>query len=85
MPLKNIERLERTIEKDGSGFVIFGSTNPIYPWLFGNFYFSGEAIPGLIQIEDVTYVYDLLITLIKTEISPQLLEQIGNYPKDKLN
>src|SRR5204862_6116231 len=65
LPLKNIDRLDKTEEKDGSGFIIFGDINPLWPWLLGSFYMAGDNIPGLEMLADVNSVYDILESQIR--------------------
>lgn len=67
LPLKDIEQLDFSEEKDGSGFILFGNTNPIWPWLFGKFFFTRGTIPGFELVPEVQKV-DLIIK-----------EAIGNY------
>lgn len=85
LPLKNIDRMDITLEKDGSGFIIFGNTNPLYPWLLGGFYFTGESVPGLELLPDVRMVYDLLNKQIRIPVSPLLTTAISQSAKDELN
>ncbi len=67
LPLKDIEQLDFSEEKDGSGFILFGNANPIWPWLFGKFFFTRGTIPGFELVPEVQKV-DLIIK-----------EAIGNY------
>ena len=86
LPLRNIEQMDITVEKDGSGFITFGSTNPLYPWLFGVFYFASEEVPGLALLPDVNQVYQLLLARIKIDITPSLVEEIRREEgKEQMN
>lgn len=85
LPFKNIERMDTTDEKDGSGFIIFGATNPLYPWLLGGFYFTAESVPGLELLPDVNFVYNLITSQIKISISPALAAEIKQAEKKDLN
>ncbi len=85
LPLKNIDRLDKTEEKDGSGFIIFGSTNPLWPWLLGSFYMTGDTIPGMQMIPDVKEVFALLEDRIKVEMPEALKEKIMTEKKEDLN
>lgn len=85
LPLKNIERLDLTEEKDGSGFIIFGNTNPLWPWLLGKFIMAGDQVPGLELIPEVKKVYNILEQEIKIEIDPALLQQVNEPKRHGLN
>lgn len=85
LPLKNIEQMDTTIEKDGSGFIIFGSTNPLFPWLLGGFYMSREVVPGLELLPDVKQVYELISEQIRINIPPDLSQEIKSENHHKLN
>ncbi len=85
LPVKNIDQLDKTEERDGSGFIIFGNTNPLWPWLLGKFYMSGDSIPGLEMLPDVNTVFDLLEDLIRVEISPTIIDQLQSGKKHELN
>ncbi len=85
LPLKNIERIDLTEEKDGTGFIIFGNTNPLWPWLLGSFYMSGDNIPGLQMLPDVKKVFDLLQDELKVQMPISLREQITGKNKEDLN
>ncbi|MBA2422279.1 MAG: hypothetical protein H0V61_03540 [Chitinophagales bacterium] len=85
LPLKNIDRMDITREKDGSGFIIFGTSNPLYPWLLGGFYFSQEDVPGLEMLPDVHLVHSLIMSQIRVAITPSLVEEIRREDKEGLN
>lgn len=85
LPLKNIDQMDKTEERDGSGFIIFGTTNPLWPWLFGKFYMTNNNIPGLEMITEVNEVYSLLQNQIKIEISPLIIEKLNNFDKQDFN
>ncbi len=85
LPLKNIDRMETTIEKDGSGFIIFGNTNPLYPWLLGGFYFTGESVPGLELLPDVKLVYTIINDQIKVPVTPSLSSAMAKGGNKDLN
>lgn len=85
LPLKNIDRLDKTEEKDGSGFLIFGNTNPLWPWLFGGFYLVGENVPGLETLPNVKEVFRILEEQIKVEMPDSLIEKIQSEIKEELN
>lgn len=85
LPLKNIDHLDKTEEKDGSGFIIFGSVNPLWPWLLGNFYMVGDTVPGLEMLPDVNSVYDILEGQIKKPIAAEIIESIQEEKKEELN
>ena len=85
LPLKNIESLDKTEEKDGSGFLIFGNTNPLWPWLLGGFYMAGENIPGLETLPDVREVFTILEAQIKVEMPDSLIEKIKEEIREELN
>jgi hypothetical protein len=85
LPLKNIDRLDKTEEKDGSGFIIFGNTNPLWPWLLGGFYMTGNNIPGLALLPDVQSVFTILEDQIKVEMPTSLIDKINNEKKEELN
>ncbi len=67
LPIENIEYLDKTEEKDGSGFIFFGKINPLWPWLFGKFYFTSHPLPGFESIADVSTVFDLLQEVVHTQ------------------
>lgn len=85
LPLKNIDRMDTTDEKDGSGFIIFGNTNPLYPWLLGGFYFTQESVPGLELLPDVNLVYNIITKQVKVDIPPALSSDIRKEDKRDLN
>jgi hypothetical protein len=85
IPLKNIDRMEITIEKDGSGFLIFGNTNPLYPWLLGGFFFTGESVPGLELLPDVKLVYNIINQQIKVPVTPSLTSVMTKGGSEDLN
>ncbi len=85
LPLKNIDRMDRTEEKDGSGFIIFGNTNPLYPWLLGGFYFAQDAVPGLEMLTEVKQVYDIISQQIKVELPAALVATISKEKANELN
>ena len=85
LPLKNIEQLDKTEERDGSGFIIFGNTNPLWPWLLGKFYMSGAHIPGLEMLPDVRTVFTILEEQIRVEMPESLKEQLQSGEKENLN
>lgn len=85
LPLKNINRIDNTEEKDGSGFIIFGNVNPLWPWLLGGFYMTSENIPGLEMLSDVKLVLAILQKQVKTEIPDTLATEIRSMNKDDLN
>jgi hypothetical protein len=85
LPLKNIDRMDITHEKDGSGFIIFGTSNPLYPWLLGGFYFSQDDVPGLELLPDVHLVYNLIMSQIRVAITPSLVAEIRKEDKEGLN
>lgn len=76
LPLKNLEKIEYTHEHDGTGFILFGDTNPLFPWLLGSINFSKEEFPGLEMIEDVKKVYELIISLLRPGVSAELLNAV---------
>ena len=84
LPLKNIESLEITTEKDLSGFITFGTVNPVWPWLLGGFYFTSENIPGIELVPNVGQVYDILVQQLESNVDPEVLIRL--YPgKDNAN
>lgn len=85
LPLKNIDRMDMTCEKDGSGFIIFGNTNPLYPWLLGGFYFTQESVPGLELLPDVKLVFNIISKQIKVDLPPELIEDISKEDREGLN
>ena len=85
LPLKNIDRLDKTEEKDGSGFIIFGNTNPLWPWLIGKFVMSATSVPGLILLPDVNVVFNLLEELVKVSMPSSLVEKINEHRKEMMN
>jgi len=85
LPLKNIDRLDKTEEKDGSGFIIFGNTNPLWPWLLGKFLMSSDTVPGLILLPDVNAVYTLLEDQVKISMPTSLVEKINEERKEMMN
>ena len=76
LPLKDIEQLDFSEEKDGSGFILFGNTNPIWPWLFGKFFFTRETIPGFELIPDVRKVDQIIKEAIGSYVDPFVLEKV---------
>ena len=76
LPLSQIDKAEVTAEKDGSGHVSFGNSNPVWPWLLGTFYFSSAAIPGFELIPDVEAVYDKLVEQLKSQVDPRVLTEL---------
>ena len=85
LPLKNIDRMDKILEKDGSGFIIFGATNPLFPWLFGGFYFTQSSVPGLELLPDVELVYRIISDLLKVPVPPDLIEEINKDNKGEQN
>ncbi|MGB3075259.1 MAG: hypothetical protein WBB36_08050 [Chitinophagales bacterium] len=85
LPLKNIDRMEITEENDGSGFIIFGNTNPLYPWLLGGFYFTTDSVPGLELLPDVKNVYRIINKQIKVDLTPGLAAEIRKEDRKDLN
>jgi hypothetical protein len=85
LPLKNIERLDLTEEKDGSGFIIFGNTNPLWPWLLGKFIMAGEGVPGLEMIDGVKEVHRLLENEITVSMPASLRNQMNSGNSAGLN
>ncbi|MCS6917488.1 MAG: hypothetical protein RMK52_05085 [Chitinophagales bacterium] len=85
LPLRNIERLDKSEEKDGSGFILFGNTNPLWPWLFGKFYFASQPLPGLELIPEVNRVFVLLEKQIGVEMSQPLLDQVRSLNQQQAN
>lgn len=85
LPLQNIDRLDKTEEKDGSGFIIFGTANPLWPWLLGKFVSAGNHVPGLEMLPDVNSVYQLLEDRIKIELPEILKEQLNEDQPGSLN
>ena len=77
--------METTDEKDGSGFIIFGNTNPLYPWLLGGFYFAHDAVPGLEMLHDVKQVYNIINNQIKVELPAALISSISKENTNDLN
>ncbi|MCY7360637.1 MAG: hypothetical protein LH629_01005 [Ignavibacteria bacterium] len=82
LPLRNIESLDKTTENDGSGFITFGTVNPVWPWLFGGFYFTAENIPGLELVPDADIVYQILIHELQTNVDPEILEKLKPGKED---
>ncbi len=76
LPLKDIEQLDYSEEKDDSGFIFFGNTNPIWPWLFGKFFFTFGAIPGFELIPDVQKVNLIIKEAIGNYVDPFVLEKV---------
>jgi hypothetical protein len=76
LPLKNIEKIEYTRESDDSGFILFGDTNPVFPWLLGSINFSKEEFPGFEMIADVKSVYELIISLLRPGVSAEILNAV---------
>jgi hypothetical protein len=76
LPLRNIQRAEVTAEKDGSGYISFGNTNPVFPWLFGTFYSTSDQIAGLELIIDVEIVYAVLTAQLQSLVSPTVKEEL---------
>jgi hypothetical protein len=76
LPLGQIERAEITAEKDGSGHISFGNSNPVWPWLLGTFYFSSAPVPGLELIPDLERVYELLVQQLKSQVDPRVLDEL---------
>ncbi|MEO5675785.1 MAG: hypothetical protein ABIQ74_14175 [Chitinophagales bacterium] len=85
LPLKNIDRLDFSEEKDGSGFITFGSTNPLWPWLLGSFYMAGDDIPGMQMLPDVKKVFLILESQIRVELPATLIDKITAAGKEELN
>ncbi|MCS6991334.1 MAG: hypothetical protein NZL95_05680 [Chitinophagales bacterium] len=85
LPLRNISHLDKNEEKDGSGFIFFGNTNPLWPWLFGKFYFTSHPLPGLELIPEVDKVYQLLRRQINTEIASPLREEAEQLQRQAAN
>lgn len=76
LPLKNVERMELTEEKNNCGHITFGSTNPLWPFLFGHFYLSLENIAGLENISEAKKVYALIEKMKRQNISENLLNTV---------
>ncbi|HAP01685.1 MAG TPA: hypothetical protein DCQ93_07165 [Bacteroidetes bacterium] len=76
LPLKDIEQLDYTEEKDGSGYILFGTTNPMWPWLFGKFFFTRENIPGFEMIPEVQNVYLVIRNAVGNYVDPVVLEKV---------
>jgi hypothetical protein len=76
LPLKNIEKIEYTQENDGAGFILFGDTNPLFPWLLGSINFSKEEFPGFEMIPDVKKVYQIIISLLRPNVSNEILNAV---------
>jgi hypothetical protein len=76
LPLSQINRAEVTAEKDGSGHISFGNSNPVWPWLFGTFYFSSGELPGIELIPEVEKVYDLLVAQLQSQVDPEVIEKL---------
>jgi hypothetical protein len=84
LPLSQIDKAEVTAEKDGSGHVSFGNSNPVWPWLLGTFYFSSAAIPGFELIPDVEAVYDKLVEQLRSQVDPRVIAEL-KPDRDELN
>jgi hypothetical protein len=82
LPLKNIEDPEITVEKDGTGFITFGTANPIWPWLFGGFYFTSENVPGLELIPNAEYVYEILLQQLHNQVNPEVIARLTPGKED---
>jgi len=82
LPLRNITRAEVTAEKDGSGYITFGNSNPVWPWLFGTFYFSGDDIAGLELVPDVENVYRILVSELQSVVAPSLRGELEPGTED---
>ena len=79
LPLKNIERMDLTEEKNNFGHITFGSTNPLWPFLFGHFYLSLENIAGLENIPDAKKVFQLIEKLKRINVSENVINTVkGN-------
>ena len=76
LPLSQIDKAELTAEKDGSGHVSFGNSNPVWPWLLGTFYFSSAAIPGFELIPDVEPVFNKLVEQLRSHVDPQVVAEL---------
>ena len=76
LPLKDIEQLDYTEEKDGSGFILFGNVNPLWSWLFGKFFFTRGAIPGFELVPDVSKVELIIREAIGSYVDPLVLERV---------
>lgn len=63
--LHNIVSLDKISDKDGSGLILFGTSNPLFPWLLGTFRFSTGTFPGMESIADVENVYEKINTAIQ--------------------
>ena len=77
--------MEKSVEKDGSGFIIFGGTNPLYPWLLGGFYFTEAEVPGLDLLPDVASVYTIILKQIRVDMPPILVDQVKTEERKGLN
>lgn len=71
LPLRDIIQLEKSEDKDGSGFILFGFTNPLFPWLFGTISTSNEKISGLESLTDVNDVYEKISTALNAAATRQ--------------
>lgn len=78
LPLKHIQNVELSLEKDGSGYLSFGKSNPVWPWLFGTFLFTGEQIAGLELVPDAEKVYQLLLKQLDSPVDPEVREELRN-------
>lgn len=76
IPLKSIEELDVTVEKDKSGFITFGTVNPVWPWLLGGFYFTSQNIPGLELVPNVEGVYDILIEQLQSQVDIEVIARL---------
>jgi hypothetical protein len=81
LPLRNIEGLDITTEKDGYGFITFGNINPVLPWLFGGYVLNGDKIYGLELVPDAQQVYELITTQCSIEIEDALKPYLKINPK----
>ncbi len=84
LQLKDIQQLDKTIEKDGSGFILFGTINPLIPWLLGGFTTTKAVLPGLEFVPDVELVYEKISLAISSHVDPLVLEKI-KPGEDSLN
>lgn len=81
LPLRNIDGIDITTEKDGYGFITFGNINPVLPWLFGGYVLNGDKIYGLELVPDAQRVYDLICEQCSIEIEDTLKPHLKIHPK----
>ena len=82
LPLRNIDRAEVTAEKDGSGYISFGNSNPVWPWLFGTFYFSAQEVAGLELVPNVESVYGILVDQLQSNVADGAWEALKPGEED---